>query len=437
MTRALPHPLRLGLAALGIGALVSGCARGPTSADEGPIRVGVVMPQTGSLGEDGQKWIEAIRLATEEVNAAGGPLPGRPVELVMLDSRTDSATAVEAATRAVNESGVVAIIGDAGSDGTLAIYDAVTGPGGIPQVSCCATSPTLTERMMSEPPEERFFFRVVPSDARQAQVVARIARNMVTGATIGTPCSRMAIVYMNDTYGAPFAQAIAASFRARGGGDVVEVPYTDGRSSYSAEARQIVEADPACVALVSYPETAGTILRDYLSLAPPGRDPRLWIGTDGLRSDAFVRQVGASVLARLDFFGASPITQPPGPAYDGFAAAHRAVFSEDPGLFVSNNYDAAALLYLGIARAGSTSGRAVMEGVRSLGDPDGEVARPGGLASALQRIRAGGRINYNGASGPVDVDALGDVRGDYEVWQVSDDGGALAQVATVQSTELE
>lgn len=410
----------------GLAPATASCARGPSGPEEGPIRIGVVMPQTGTLGTDGQLWLKGIRLATQEINAAGGPLPGRPVQLVVLDSRTEAGVAVTQAQRAVETEGVVAIIGDAGSGGTLAIYEAVTGPLGVPQVSCCATSPALTDATTAEAAADRFFFRTAPSDALQGQVVARIGDDEA--------CTRMAVLYSDDAYGAPFAAAIEAEFRRLGGTVVADIPFIDERPSYTTEVQAVATANPECVALIAYPETAGTILRDYSRVS--GAPAVLWIGTDGLRSDTFVSEVGTTLLASTRFYGAAPITQPDGPAYEGFAERHRAAFDMIPGPFVSNNYDAAALLYLGIARAGGTQGRAVMDGVRSLGG-SGAIVRVGDLSEALQRIRDGEQINYEGASGSVDVDEYGDVRTDYEVWRVTDDGRSLLQVRRILATELQ
>lgn len=441
MKNFIPHRLRLGLVAAGTMALASACTRGPvTSTDDpnspidNPIRVAVVMPQTGSLGEDGQDWIEGVRLATQEINAAGGPLIGRPVQLIMLDSRTDSDVAVRQALRAVDEEGAIAIIGDAGSGGSLAIYDAVSSPRKIPQVSCCSTSPALTDRVAMDPEGERYFFRMSPSDASQGIVVARMARGEVRGAT-SIDCHRMAVLYMNDAYGEPFARTIKETFEGLGGTIVADIAYVDEQSSYTPEVNRLASANPECIAFVGYPETVGTIMRDWVRIAP-GSDA-VWIGTDGLRTDALVTNVGATILAQTTFYGTSPVTQSAGPAYDDFESAHLAVFGREPPHFVANNYDAAAMLYLAIARAGNTEPQAIMAAVRSLGDPTAREVRPGGLAEALQRIRAGERVNYRGASGPVDVDEFGDVVGDYEIWRVTSDGRELEQVGILQASELE
>jgi ABC-type branched-subunit amino acid transport system substrate-binding protein len=410
-----------------LSAVAASCVRGPSVTDEGPIRVGVVMPQTGPLGRDGQEWLKGIRLATQEVNAAGGPLPGRRIELVVLDSETNVGRAVERAREAVEEDGVVALIGDAGSGGTLAIYENVTRDLGVPQVSCCATSPNLTAASAATAPDARFFFRTAPSDALQGQVVARIAAD--------ESCTRLAILHLDDAYGTPFAAAIEQEFTRTGGTVVATVPFVDERTSYTTEAMAVASAMPGCVALIAYPEAAGTILRDYARIA--GAPAVTWIGTDGLRSDTFVREVGSTLLSTITFLGAAPITQPDGPAYARFVERYRAVYGGEPAPFVTNNYDAAALLLLAIARAQSTSGRAIMESVRALSDTSApQIARANELSEAIRRLRSGEQMNYEGASGSVDVDPFGDVRTDYEVWRVNAAGTSIDQVRIILAGTL-
>jgi neutral amino acid transport system substrate-binding protein len=44
------------------------------------------------------------------------------------------------------------------------------------------------------------------------------------------------------------------------------------------------------------------------------------------------------------------------------------------------------------------------------------------VCEGLKLLKEGKQINYQGASGDVDVDANGDVIGTYDVWTVRDDG---------------
>jgi urea transport system substrate-binding protein len=53
-----------------------------------PIRVGVLHSLTGTMAASERPLVDALRLAAEEINAAGGLL-GRPLELVVADGRSD------------------------------------------------------------------------------------------------------------------------------------------------------------------------------------------------------------------------------------------------------------------------------------------------------------------------------------------------------------
>ena len=57
---------------------------------QGPIKIGMSMPQTGGLGAGGQSALVALRMWVEDVNAKGGLL-GRKVELIVYDDQTNPA----------------------------------------------------------------------------------------------------------------------------------------------------------------------------------------------------------------------------------------------------------------------------------------------------------------------------------------------------------
>ena len=60
----------------------------PVTENKDPIRIGLSTPITGSQAENGVGTQAAVEIAVEEINAAGG-INGRPVELVIQDSKSD------------------------------------------------------------------------------------------------------------------------------------------------------------------------------------------------------------------------------------------------------------------------------------------------------------------------------------------------------------
>jgi ABC-type branched-subunit amino acid transport system substrate-binding protein len=394
-----------------LGALAStACAPEATLPEEtfAPIRIGVVTSLSGGLGTDGPGWLRAARVAQFEINSAGGPLPGRQIELVVENDETDPERAQAIGQRLTDEvEGVVGIVGAAASSISLGILD-FSEAARIPQLSCCSTSDLITERNAALALEDRFFFRTIAPDILQSAVVAIAAEDL--------SCERLAILHLDDDYGEPFGVGIEESFTARGGTVVARIPFADAMPSYATEVGMIRDATPDCIALVAYPGSAGQIIRDWNSVAPG--TPVTWIGTDGVRAPGFVDEVGDPRLIE-GFYGTSPITDALTPSYNAFVERYRAIFGEDPIPFSSNQYDALALLALAIARAGTTDGDAVRDALREVSAPpaDRGVIRAGELGAGLQQLREGRDIDYEGASGNVDFDERGDVVSPFEIWR--------------------
>lgn len=397
------------------------CGDTHSSVRDEPVRIGVIVSLSGGLAAVGPHLENSARLVEREINAAGGILDGRRVEIVVEDDRTDATQAGVVARRLIEEEGVVAIVGSLGSSASLAVAE-VTSAAQIPQVSCCSTSPDLTT---AQPETDRFLFRTVPSDLLQAVVLARHAE----------ACDSLAILHIDDSYGNPFGAAIEQNFTMRGGRVVARIPFTGGRPSYATEVGMIAGASPACIALVAFPEDGGTILREWDALPMP---PAVrWIGTDGIKDSGLVTEAGRPEIVD-GVEGTAPIVEPDTPTFNIYAADYTATFADDVGIFGGNQYDAAALLVLAIEAAGTTDGPAVRDALFQVSRPDGSdpFFGPGDLGQALTRIREGSGIDYEGASGPVDFDARGDVVSDYETWRYDMDTDSFVRTSVIQSSEL-
>jgi len=85
MKRSRREVLKAG-AALAVASGIPGRA----FAQKAPVKIGMSMPQTGSLGAAGQAALVALRLWVDEVNGRGGLL-GRKVEFIAYDDQTNPA----------------------------------------------------------------------------------------------------------------------------------------------------------------------------------------------------------------------------------------------------------------------------------------------------------------------------------------------------------
>ena len=170
----------------------------PARSDDGVLVLGVLLPTTGPGATlFGEGMIDAVELATDEINAAGG-VNGADVELIDAD---EGATAASAAIGfdSLITGGVDAIIGPASSIVALSDLDAPVSAG---VVTC---SPTATALALDDYPDNGLFFRTVPSDSLQMVAMARVAER--TGST------SIAIGYLDDSYGRGLAAGAAVGGR--------------------------------------------------------------------------------------------------------------------------------------------------------------------------------------------------------------------------------
>lgn len=76
-----------------------------------PIYIGLSAKITGADAANGDRMVKAAQMAVDEVNAAGGLLGGRKVELVIQDDATDNAMAVNVANIFAGNDKISAVVG--------------------------------------------------------------------------------------------------------------------------------------------------------------------------------------------------------------------------------------------------------------------------------------------------------------------------------------
>src|ERR1051325_8682565 len=120
MKRAL---ITFGLATLLLTALA--CERrevggtGGTTDSGGTIKVGVYGDLSGQTSSFGESTRDGVKMAVDEINAAGG-INGRKVEAVVEDDQGQPQQASTVVTKLINQDKVVAIIGEVASSNSLA-----------------------------------------------------------------------------------------------------------------------------------------------------------------------------------------------------------------------------------------------------------------------------------------------------------------------------
>jgi len=136
-----------------------------------PIKIGVSGPFTGGSSSMGVSMRDGVKLATEEINKAGGVL-GRPLQLIERDDEAKNERGVQIAQELINKEKVVATVGFINTGVALAsqrFYQEAK----IPVMNNVATGSIVTRQFDDQP--ENYIFRNAAHDSIQAPMIVEEA----------------------------------------------------------------------------------------------------------------------------------------------------------------------------------------------------------------------------------------------------------------------
>lgn len=383
-----------------------------SSANDG-LKIGNLSPVTGDLSSIGQNMPIASELAVETINACGG-VNGKPVTLVKQDSQTDPAMGTTAMTQMTEVDKVAGVVGDFASSVTTAALD-VAVRNNVMLISPGSTSPVFTDRA-KKGEFNGYWGRTVPSDAYQAPALASLATKK--------GFKNVSTVAINNDYGVAFEQQFVNAFTKQGGKIIDQekpVRYDPKATTLDSEATAAFSNKPDAVAAILYAETGSLLLQAAFKQGLSKGVTVLL--TDGVYSEDFTKQVGKTADGTSIIAGAlGTVPGADGKALPDFTTRWKTKTNgKDVTAFVPHTWDATILLMLAAEASKSNTGEGIKSKIRDVSGGEGtEVTDP---CQAMDLIRKGEDINYQGASGNVDIDENGDVVGVYDVWQVKPDGG--------------
>lgn len=362
---------------------------GPAMAED--VKIGFLGGITGPIESLVPPIVDGAQLALRHVNEQGGLLGGNNAVLVIGDTTcADSTKAADAADRLVNVEKVVAIDGALCSGATISAANNAAIPGGVAMISPASTSPEITTL-----DDKDLVFRTATSDAYQGEVLSRLI------ASKGV--KSIAITYVNNDYGKGLAESLASAFPKDGGAVTIKEAHEDGKADYRSELGALAASGTTDLVIIGYADgSGGTILRQALETG----DFTQFFSADGMVSDKIASELGSQLEGKLTM--TKPGT-PDIPGADIFKQLATDAGVKADGVFVPNSYDAAFIIALAIEQAGSADRAAVAKAIRDVASAPGEVILPGEWSKAVEAIKAGKGVNYEGAAGGHDFDANGDV----------------------------
>jgi branched-chain amino acid transport system substrate-binding protein len=362
------------------------------------LKLGQLVPLTGDLAAYGPAGKKAGELAVDQARK-GLKQTHTPIKIDLLteDSETQQQTGELIARKLTLDEGADCVAGDWAASGTNSAGNE-SAKDDVPLIT-----PASTNFQVARIDDRGYVFRTAPPDQVQVYALADVVAKALGGARGRT----VSLAARRDVYGTFFAGGFAAAWQRLGGKIQGPTLYDPAKLDYAPDAGKIVAGHPDAFVVIDFPET-------YAKVAPyllkTGRfDPsRMFTSDTMVVNDATFRGIPKAAIDGAR--GTEPTTPRKGSLPRAFDRLWRSS-SLPPRhrmLFDAQNFDAMTLCFLGSIAAGSNSGSAIKEHLPEVYNPPGRKYSFLQLPQAIDALRKGENIDYQGVTGPLDVDSEGD-----------------------------
>ncbi|WP_084509884.1 ABC transporter substrate-binding protein [Haloplanus natans] len=379
-----------------------------------PISLGSIFPITGTNSAYGGGHQRAFNLAVEEINGSGGVLGGRQINPINRDTEGSPSRAAQKFRTMINQEGIVGLVGpySSGIGTTLA---PIARDNRVMEVSNGNTSPALATAGVNESNGVKYYGRTSPNDVQQALVMARVLNQSIQAETVS-------FLYVDNPYGQGLAEAASQNFD---GETLNMVAYSQATSDYTSTLNSVFQGDPDAIGAVMYPGNGRTILQQWNQGGYGGQ----WVGAEAILSPQLLSDLS-------DIVEGMYITSP--------QTANSQTFQENMGgqsnitQFAPHAYDATYLMGFALEKAGEASGTGIARNIRSVSRPNSDSdtqVSVAGFGAGKDAIANGDAIDYDGASGTVDLNENLEPVVPYRILQVQ--GGEAQMVEEVPLSYFE
>ena len=353
---------------------------------------------SGSLSPYGDRNQRGVDFALEDVNAVGIGEDERELDITVEDSESSEGPGVSSAQKLVNQDGAPLLIGAVSSGVSTAIYDSVTEAADVLQISQNSTSPRLSDR-----PD---LMRMSPSGQTKGTALANLLSD--------DGQNSVAVTFVNNDYG----QGLSEVFEQEFDGEVpYNQPHDQGKGSYSGEVSEMHDAGADAWLFITYAEEFTVMINEAYEQGLTEQYDLY--GAESTIADEILQNTPeGSHDGMTGITESAPVDQQ---NYQDFKSRFEDEHGEAPTVWSAYAYDAVVVSALSIHLADEFEGPALKEVVRDLTRPEGTKVMT--FEEAVNEVDPGGdpsAINYEGVSGPIDLDENGDPKGFYQIYHVED-----------------
>lgn len=342
----------------------------------GGLKIGTLLPLTGSLAFLGPPEVAGVKLAITEINAAGGVLGSKVTEIDTDSSDTQQPQITSQSVSKMIADHVGAIVGAASSSVTLNVIDDVVASKTV------MISPANTSTKLSG--YSPFYFRVAPPDSVQGNALANVI--------LKDGHKNIGILVFNDDYGTSLRDVVEKTIEAAGGtityGKATQ-EFDPAASNFSSDVQAILATKPDAIALISFDQVKQIVPE----LVSAGFDTSKLYLVDGNTND-FSKdfQAGALTGAKGTVPGANASADFK-KLLDGANGSTLTSYAYGP-----ESYDATMLVALAALKGGKTDGVTIQANMAAVSGAKGGTECTGWVACS-DLIKKGQDITYKSVAG--------------------------------------
>jgi branched-chain amino acid transport system substrate-binding protein len=424
-------------------AALAACAscRPPAAPKTATLTLGQVIDRTGSIATP--SWADSIRLAVGTANQALRQAGHGTLHFAIAEGNSGNAPDMSqaAALEVVKKQGAKAIITDSSQDDIAVNALAYDGDPAhaleVPVVCMACTSPNINNPAATDanPAKQAALrnaggwnFRTTLSDAYQARVLAHMLVSSGGGDVNGDQRVKVAIYASDDPYGRGFSETLKGNVLQLSPNAAIEQIFHDVKAvpseyNWAADVAKLTDKHnensgkndgvPDAVVTISFPKFEVGFTKAWVDSHTKVR----LLHTHNFRAARVLEALSSAVEGQE---GTSQAVLGDGNSARVFSDDLKALTGQAPAFRDAAAYDAAMTLMLASLHAVKhhelkdpelVTGAMIRDSMRAINDRKGEPVGAGiaGFARAVQLIDEGKSVDYQGASGPCDFDAHGDV----------------------------
>ena len=361
------------------------CALGITrvsTAQNGAIQLGALVPLTGSGGSYGQSMAESIKWVVGQVNGSGG-IKDRQLNLIVEDDETNPDSGVRAARKLIEVNKVVVIMGTWASAVTTAVAPL-----------CWESQTFLTTESgadrITQLPHKGYLIRTEPTTSL---IMTKLGNFLPE---LGV--KRVFMVSAQTPFAAPAKDQLSKVLASHGGTLLGQVLYDRDKTTFRSELDTALKEKPDLLFLDGYTPDVTILLRELYRAGYEGRKLSRSYAVNEKLLSGLPHEVTEGVVT------ISPSPEISSPSYHALAE-HLKVNEVDA--YTCEAYDQANLVCLALAQATEATGTGIRNAIHAVSDRGGTVVHS--AVDGIRLIRSGTKVKYSGVSGPCIFNEIGDI----------------------------